>query len=301
MSWSRLQRAGLILIWAVCSASAARAAPASEDTRACVTASTQGQTDRDEGRLLAAREQLLSCAREVCPGIVRKSCADWLSELAGRIPSVVVRVQEADQRDVTRVSVSLDGRSIALDGRPLQLDPGTHTLFVEAPDRPPVERTFLLAEREQGRLLVVELPAPDVAEPVELTPREAEPPTPAPVKPALEHGSAASRGVPTASWVLGGLGVVGIVTFTVLRVELGSELRELERDCSPYCSEAQRDSGKRKALIADLSLGVGVAALAGAGVWTLASWLSQPADARAVSFSLVPTRGGAFASLAARY
>src|ERR1700753_253840 len=98
------------MLWSFCAATVALAEPTSEDTQACVAASTQGQTDRDEGRLLAAREQLLMCAREACPSIVRKSCADWLSELSGRIPSVVVRVQEAGQRDVTDARVTLDGR-----------------------------------------------------------------------------------------------------------------------------------------------------------------------------------------------
>jgi hypothetical protein len=291
----------LLVIWSLCGAKVALAAPSSEGTQLCVAASTQGQTDRDEGRLLAAREQLLSCARETCPSIVKKSCADWLSELSGRIPSVVVRVQEAGQRDVTDATVTVDGQPITLDGRPLALDPGTHTLWVEAREGPPVERSFLIAEREQARLLVVELPARSAGL-VEPTRSAAAPPQPARLKPAPERGSFS---VPTAGWVLGGLGVVGVVTFAVLRIELASDLRELERTCSPDCSDRQRDDGKRGALVADISLGIGIAALAGAGAWTLGSWLAQRDDPRreppAVGFSLVPTRGGAFAGLAARY
>jgi hypothetical protein len=302
----------LLLLWSVCHAAVARAAPASETTQACVAASTQGQTARDEGRLLAAREQLLSCAREVCPSIVKKSCADWLNELAGRIPSVVVRVQEGGQRDVTDARVTLDGRSIALDGRPLPLDPGTHRLSVDMREGPPVERTFLLAEREQGRLLLIELPVPSSAVPAEPTPSEAAPPAPRPEEPApvpaAQPGpepSSPGFTVPTGAWVLGGLGVVGVVSFTVLRIKLASDLRELERTCSPNCTDRQRDDGKRQALIADLSLGIGVAALAGASAWTVGSWLAHRDDARqepqGMTFSLAPTRGGAVAALAARF
>jgi hypothetical protein len=83
---------------------------------------------------------------------------------------------------------------------------------------------------------------------------------------------------------------------------VANDLRELERSCSPDCSERQRDDGKHKALVADISLGIGIAALGGAVAWTLGSWLAQPTDTpRVVGFSLVPTRGGAFAAFAARY
>jgi hypothetical protein len=295
----------VLVLFSVCGATPARAAPPSEATHACVAASTQAQTDRDEGRLLAAREHFLSCANEVCPSIVKKSCADWLSELAGRIPSVVVRVQEVDQRDVIDARVLLDGRSVTLDGRPLALDPGTHTLSVDVREGPPVERTFLLAEREQGRLLLVELPAPVEPPAVEVAPSR-----PAPVEPARAANSgpetsAPDFSVPAASWVLGGLGVLGVATFTVLRIKLTNDLHELERTCSPTCSDHERDDGKRQALIADISLGVGIAALAGAGAWTLGSWLAQrddaPPEAHAVTFSVVPTRGGAFGAFAARF
>ena len=305
------------------------AAPPREQTHACVAASTQGQTDRDEGRLLAAREQFLSCTREVCPQIVKKSCAGWLAELSERIPSVVVRVheasQQAGQRDVTEARVTLDGSAVTLDGRSLTLDPGRHTLSVDAPGFSPVERTFLVAEREQGRLLIVELPARSVppavvpaqaavaplsaapkasagalaVAPVEQTavgPRRLEP----------KRRAAPHFAVPIAGWVLGGLGVASVVSFVALRSKAHSDLKMLERTCSPTCSDEQRDEGKRKALAADISLGIGFAAFAAAGAWTLGSWLTHRSEAKAAAprtarLSLVPARGGALATLAVRY
>ena len=48
-----------------------------EDTkRVCIAASTLGQTLRDEGKLVDAREQLLRCSREDCPGVVKAYCAE---------------------------------------------------------------------------------------------------------------------------------------------------------------------------------------------------------------------------------
>jgi hypothetical protein len=101
-----------------------------------------------------------------------------------------------------------------------------------------------------------------------------------------------------ASWVLGGLGVVGIGTFAVLRVEAGRELDSLQ-ECSPACDPAKSEPGRHLALGADISLGIGVAALAGAGVWALGSWLWH--DRRSTQVACAPTRGGALATLTARY
>ena len=61
---------------ATTTASTARA----DDKEQCVAASEQAQTLKDEGKLRAARSQLLACARDVCPGIVRKDCDKWRCE-----------------------------------------------------------------------------------------------------------------------------------------------------------------------------------------------------------------------------
>ena len=311
------------VLWSLGGVAVALAAPPSEDAHACVAASTRGQTDRDEGRLLAAREQLLWCAREGCPSIVKKSCAGWLTELGERIPSVVLRVHEAGQRDFTDAHVLLDGRAVALDGRPIPLDPGTHTLSIEAQAGPPVERTFLVAERERGRLLIVELPARSVApaksasaeasryeepSPEQRAPEPHASTTAAEAKASHEQSSpraAAPLHVPGGAWVLGGLGVAGVVTFAALLIKAKNDLDELEHTCSPECPESETDEGYRKLLAADVSLGIGIAALAGAGAWTLGSWFVHRHDvqtpSRAAQLSLVPTQGGAFASFAARY
>jgi hypothetical protein len=283
-------------------AQVARAAP-SEQTRACVAASTQGQTDRDEGHLLAARTQLLLCADESCPAIVRRSCGEWLMELEQRIPSVVVRVDEPGQSDVSDASVQIDGHVSPLDGRPVPLDPGHHAVTISAPGFRPVQRSFLLAEREHARLLVIrlaplEVPAPAVVESTP-TPEKEEPRAPRPL-PEREHFR-----VPVAAWVLSGLGVAGIATYAALRSKASHEWDTLDGSCAPACAPARTDRGRHLALAADVSLGVGIAALAGAGVWTLGSWLSRerrpdsPSPQAQLSFA--PTRGGLLTALSARY
>ncbi|HEX6245907.1 MAG TPA: hypothetical protein VFZ61_33510, partial [Polyangiales bacterium] len=191
------------------------ASPPSEQTLTCVSASTQGQVERDRGHLLEARAQFRACAQPACPSIVRSSCSDWLSELEPRIPSVVVRVNDAQQGAIAEASVRIDGASVVLDGRPVQLDPGAHDLVAEAAGWLTAQRTALLVEREQARLVVIELQrpkAPEPAAPISITAPTMAPPAAA----ADPHAEAAPREaapfrVPVGSWVLGGLGVAGIV------------------------------------------------------------------------------------------
>src|SRR5215510_3782007 len=90
--------------------------------RECVDAATLGQTRRDEGKLLAAREQMVRCSREECT-VVKAFCARWLTEIEQQIPSVVVRVTDSDGSDRTDAKATMDGRSMRLDGKPMSLDP----------------------------------------------------------------------------------------------------------------------------------------------------------------------------------
>jgi hypothetical protein len=287
-------------------ASPALASPPSEVTRACVASSTQGQTDRDEGRLLAARQQLLSCVRDECPAIVKKSCGEWLTELDLRIPSVVVRVFETGQSDITDARVSIDGEPVALDGRALMLDPGPHKITVEATGWLPVQRSFLVAERERARLLSVQLPKRD--EPADARDSAAAVAPSASTQVVLSRGDDTERvttqrptpprgfRVPAGAYVLLGIGVGGIVSFAVLNDHATSELDRLRGTCSPNCTQAERDNAERSALAADILLGVGIASVVGAGAWTLGAWLRRKKpraapEARA-GLSLAPHRTG---------
>lgn len=304
--------ASRLLIFVLCSlacASVARATPPSELTRACVAASTQGQTDRDDGHLLAARNQLRTCARASCPAIVANKCGDWLADLEPRIPSVVPRVVETSEGDITEATVTIDQKPVALDGREVWVDPGRHEVVVETAGRSPVVRTFLVAERERARLLTIELPALATAAPVpvaettggvvheELEAQKSSEPSAAlgPVAP-VQHEFA----VPVGAWVLAGVGVAGGVGFAVLGTQAKNELHKLDRACAPECEPKQAEPGERKARLADISLGVGAAALLGAGAWTLSRWLRRDRGGDTV-VALWPTREGVQATMAARY
>ncbi len=90
--------------------------------------------------------------------------------------------------------------------------------------------------------------------------------------------------------VLLGVGLAGVGMFAGFAVSARSKLDELEA-CTPACPESKRDvhdTGKRDQLIANVSIGVGAAALAaGATIWIVEAVLdAEPAPAAKAGVSL---------------
>jgi hypothetical protein len=261
-------------------------ARADDVKRECVDAATLGQTLRDAGKLLAAREQMLRCARDEC-SVVRPFCARWLNEIEGQIPSVVVRVLDPDGNDRTDAKATMDGRPLKLDGKPTLLDPGQHLLVIEAPNAVRKEQKVLLVDREKSRLLNIQIAS---ARP----PGESHPAAPTP---------RSQGGIPTGVWILGGFGVAALGSGAYFGITARNELEHLKNSCSPSCTDAQTKTGRTDALVADISFGVGAAAIVGALVWAIMS-PSRESASQKTSFSGVdvrPVAGGWFLSSSVRY
>ena len=138
----------------VAALAAASPALADDTVRACIDASTQGQTLRQQGHLLDARDRMIACSRDACPAVVRSHCVRWLGELDNRIPSVVVRAQDGAGTDLFDARVLIDGRPGKLDGRAVSLDPGEHVVTVESGAGRMQERVILV-EGEASRLVML--------------------------------------------------------------------------------------------------------------------------------------------------
>jgi len=263
---------------------AARAAPPGDtdaQKQACADASEQGQELRDQGKLLAARARFLACAAEACPPIVRKDCADWLTDLDERTPSIVLDARGPDGRDLTDVRV-LEGAAVlaaSLDGKAIPLDPGEHHLRYEWPFAPAVEERIVLREGERRRRLSVRFAA-----------AAAPPPPPAPPLPP-------PRPFPVAPLVLGGVALAGGAAFVGLAVSAQRDYDHLEATCAPRCTDDLIDPVRTKLILANVSLGVSVVSL---GVATLL-WFTRPSAPRGkpatTAFTLAPLPGGAAAYL----
>jgi hypothetical protein len=249
-----IRRAAISAYCILLALSAAHAARA-DDKAACVAASEEGQSLRDQGRLKDARDKFAACASNACPGAVRKDCAEWLAGVEDTLPSVVIAVVDAEERDIVRVRVTLDGKPLAesLDGRAITLDPGPHTLRLDADGTRGVEVSFLAREGERRRVVSARLPRPP-------GPRaEGAPPRPPPAP--------ARRPPPVAPIVVGSVGLAALGTFAVLGAVGEGEVSNLRQTCGVHhaCAPVAVDTARNKLLAADVSLGVGLGAAAVAG------------------------------------
>src|ERR1700722_13856200 len=61
----------------------------------CIDAHAQAQVLRRDGKLRAAREQLVLCATPDCPRLVSDDCTTWLNEIGNEMPSVVIAARQA--------------------------------------------------------------------------------------------------------------------------------------------------------------------------------------------------------------
>jgi len=239
-----------LLVGCLLALDAGRAAAQDEGAKLeCLQRHEDAQIARRGGQLLAARAALLACSREVCPDAVRADCVEWLDDVNRSVPSVVIAARDRGA-DITDVKVFLDGELVAtrLSGSAVEADPGEHHFRFVAARGPVVERMVVMSEGVRNRPIDVEFapppaPAPSVAAP-------ARPPPPWFESHPFERsdrlfGAAALAGAATAAafgiWAL---------------VERG------DASCAPFCTDAEVRPIRTKLVIADVGLGVAVAALA---------------------------------------
>lgn len=277
----------------------------------CIAASEQGQALRNQHRLRDARAELARCADDACPAAIRKDCAALLDEVERDIPSVILRVRRADGRadgDLEAASVILDATvQVALDGTAIELDPGAHVFRIVAADMDPKEIRIVAAQAERRRVIVVDLePAPKPAATAPPTPEPVSPPplAPEPVPAPVPQASP----VPLPVLVLGGLGVAGLAGFTYFGALAIRQHAALE-SCAPNCRPDALDTMRTEALVADVSLGIGLAAAAAATWLFLTSPQSAGGSARRPGpahelegqVAVSPVQGGAVGGLRGRF
>jgi hypothetical protein len=255
----------------------ARAEEASTEeasTEACMAAHLDNQKLRRQGKLVAAREELLVCVQEGCPPPVRAECNDWLGELDAQMPTVVVAGTNEAGEDTVAVRVSIDGVVVGerLDGRPIALDPGAHTLLCEHQGKQKAA-DLVVVQGQKNRAVAcdftVSVPAPA--------------PAPARVAPPEDPGQ------PIAAYVLGALGVGAFVSFAAFGIVGKNEADELDETCGEHaappnqntCTEDEIDAVRNKLIAADVSLGVGAGLLGVAVALFIYHHLSAPDDPNA--------------------
>jgi hypothetical protein len=261
-----------------------------DDVDRCLSSYEEAQRSRQEGKLRKAREQLAVCAVPTCPAVASRDCIKWLREVDEAIPSIVPAVVDAAGKDVVDARVLVDGQVVAshLSGSPLPLDPGAHRIRIEREGSAAIEETFVLRVGEKNRRVDLRLPAGSSPTIARSRPRPSA---------ASAPEAASSDGTSAAPLILGGVGVVALGAFAYLGLSARSELDDLDARCGGHCSSHDVDPVRRKALFADVALGVSVLSFAGAAYFALrepdgGSSASRPAQSHGVGFRITSRGGG---------
>jgi hypothetical protein len=236
------------------SAEATPGDPSQPNRAQCLDAHRNAQELKHGGKLLEAQEHLAICSSGSCPGVVISDCGTWLADLEQSTPSMVFELR-LDGKEASLAKVFIDNEPVADRTHAVKVNPGRHTVRVELPPFEPHEEDVVLPEGQRMRLISVQFTSKrkDPA-PVETAPSP---------KPLF-------RPTPVLVYPLGALGIVGLGGFGAFALLGKAEQTKLEDGCAPRCSNAELSKMKRWYTVADVSAGVGAAALVGAVIVYLA-------------------------------
>jgi hypothetical protein len=235
----------------------------------CFTAPVEGQELRKQGKLLGARERFAMCQRKTCPSDIVEQCSAWANEVQSALPTVLLSAHDPSGHDLLDVRVSIDAKApVDLGALPLELDPGPHSFVFQRAGSNDVQSQVLLREGEQRRQVAVEFTTSSSGAVPQVLPT---PPT-----------ADSSRPVPTASWVLGGIGLLGLSGFATFGAWGVAERGTFH--CDTGCSNTDKTDVATKYIVADVSLGAGIVAL-GIATWMYFARPSvEPSPAISVDF-----------------
>jgi hypothetical protein len=247
------------------------ASPAhADDKDACLDASLQGQTLRDAHRLVEARDKFRACAQQTCPVVVQTDCTSWFDAAERAVPTVVLSAKDGARHDVVDVAVTLDGQPLVmkLDGQALPVNPGPHTFRFERTDGTAATVQLLLGEGEKVRSVSAVLGGATGTSGTSVT---------------TDTREGGGDGMRTAGWIVGGVGVVALVTGVVL-VAVGSGDRG-ECGAGGACpNQAALDKYNSGTPLLNASYGLlaggGVAAAAGVVLWLTSPRAAKPETTR---------------------
>jgi hypothetical protein len=231
------------------------------------------------GRLVAALGDY-----ELAAADARAEKADQVAEevearreaLSQRIPKLTVRRGSGAEA----ASIALDGVSLGdqVIGTPMPTDPGPHTIEATAPGFKPFRKSLRVAERQSETIEIV------------LEPQPVAPPAQDAAGGRMLRSGGRS---PVYGYVIGGIGIASLGASGVFFGLRAGKISDLDKVCDenricPPGSKGDIEQGERYTTIANVTLAVGVAAVAGGLVLLLTSGPSGEA-----SVALAPAPGGA--------
>jgi hypothetical protein len=276
---------GIVAAW---SCTPSDAVAADKTSLACIQASDEGQTARENGNLLLARELFAQCTESKCPALIRRDCTSWLEQAQLQIPSVVFGARDAEGRDLLDAKVIIDGQPLdeKVHGGPVELNPGPHVIRWERAGDEPTEMHVVLRSQEKNRNVVATFShsTSTGAPPASEKTTEATPP---------------KGGLPTATYVLGGVGIAALGAFAYFGLRARHDSDSLHDTCAPGCAHSDVTALKTKLILADVALGVGTVSLVVAAIIAISGKSHAPKSAW--DLRMAPTAGGARTQVEIRF
>ena len=237
---------------------------------------------RELGDLVAAYEEFgraATEAKEHATGDPRYAKTAEAAErerdaIAPRLGFLTLTVQNAAPE--TKLTIAGEEIKSAAWGETAPVLPGTPEIVAETPDRPAARASVTVAAGEKKHVTIDAGPTPAPPEP-------AAPPLP-------PHGDP-RQGLRTASFVAGGVGLVGVATFAVFGAMAKSTYDDLESECHGPCSTNHGDqvsSGKTQQVVANVALAVGIAGAAAGITLFVLGRPAAPSDARGAAIVIAP-------------
>jgi hypothetical protein len=229
-------------------------------------------------------------------------------EIAAFIDAAIARIEpklpmlRVDVAGPARAVVTRDGQPVVVASE-LPVDPGKHTIVVQAEGFVEVRREIELAPGQKETLTIQMVPSTP-AEPMDTVPRTPVVPNPKPEPKQTAAPDSGLSGVQVGGLVVGGFGAASLVTSLALGIvamgkesdleELGCEPRGDALACDAVTYEAATElstDGRTFATVSTVTTFVGAAAL-GAGVLMLALGGGSAEQAVAVVPWGAPDGGG---------
>lgn len=288
--------------------------------RVCMAAYRGALKLEREARLIDAERFLASCARASCGAVIQNECLARHARLDADIPSVVPLLTDEDDAPVLAVDVSMDGAPLTsvLDGRAVSIDPGLHEFTFTRNDQVVATRKLVIAQGRRNQTITVALrpaeatqppPPPVVATspvaaarlaPAPRADKPLEDPRP-PLRMASYQRETPAKKSSVAPYLLTVVGLAGIGGYPLLTY-WGRKDNQLLAQCAPNCAPASVTHIRQLYIAADVSLGVGLAALVGATWIALSSGGDDKETRRSrYAFDLRPGTAGAVASISGAF
>lgn len=244
--------------------------------------------EEELGNLATAWEHLQEVLRTLPSSDSRREiAAQRASALAPRVPKLTLQLEPSAPDDTT---VKLDGVTLtaASFGVALPLNPGEHELVVQAAGHDDKRVLLTLAEGRSLEHIIVpgarQVPATRQTQPKRTQPID---PPPGPRDDGERGG-----GVPTAAWVAGGVGVVGLAVGGVFGLMVLDRKSTVDDHCdaNDFCDDEGLDAGDEGARFSTIATVGTVVGLVGIGA-AAAIWIGSGDDAPAVGASAGPGGG----------